>query len=283
MIDEALEALLGSRVVERRPMLGGDIHEAFAVRLADGREVFVKTSADAPTDMFRKEALGLEFLRRTGAIRIPTVLGVSESPPFLALELVRRCAATPSYDETFGRALATMHAHRAPSFGLDHDNYIGRLPQPNAPTADWPSFYAERRLLPQIEKASSLLGKEVRRTLDRVVERLPSLVGPSEPPSCLHGDLWSGNVLSDEHGHPVLIDPAVYGGHREVDLAMLRLFGSPGEVFFAAYDEVLPRAPGHEAREPLYQLYPLLVHVNLFGRGYVGRLEDAAQAALGAG
>lgn len=283
MIDSALETLLGSRVVERRPMLGGDIHESFAVRLADGREAFVKTSADAPSDMFPKEALGLEFLRRTGAIRVPAVLGVSDSPPFLVLELVRRCAATPMYDETFGRALATMHAHRAPSFGLDHDNYIGRLPQPNAPTPDWPSFYAERRLLPQIERASSLLGKDVRRTLEQVVERLPSLVGPSEPPSCLHGDLWSGNVICDERGHPVLIDPAVYGGHREIDLAMLKLFGHPGPAFFDAYDEVLPRAPGHEARVPLYQLYPLLVHVNLFGRSYVGRVHDTAREALAAG
>src|SRR5204862_1227715 len=139
--------------------------------------------------------------------------------------------------------------------------------QSNAPAATWSDFYQRRRLEPQVRRAAEagLVGPALRRAFDRLFTRLPELVGPAEPPARLHGDLWGGNAMADEQGAPVIFDPAVYGGHREVDLAMMRLFGGFGRRVFDAYAEVYPLAPGHEERVALYQLYPLLVHVNLFG------------------
>ena len=147
----------------------------------------------------------------------------------------------------------------------------------NQPRTSWTEFYRDQRLAPFIAAAARAgsLRAEHLRSLERVIERLDVLTGPGEPPARLHGDLWGGNVHVDERGQPVLIDPAVYGGHREIDLAMLSLFGAPSPRFYAAYDEVYPRAPGYAERVALYQLYPLLVHVNLFGESYVAQLRTA--------
>ena len=151
---------------------------------------------------------------------------------------------------------------------------IGPLWLPNDPAPDWPTFYAERRLLPLLPKAR--LSAAGNRAVERVCGRIDDLAGPPEPPARLHGDLWSGNVLWDRQGRAWLIDPAAYGGHREVDLAMLQLFGAPGPHFFVAYEERNPLAPGHEDRVPLYQLFPLLVHAALFGGGYPASVERTA-------
>jgi fructosamine-3-kinase len=266
---------LGAGVRGTRPLSGGDINQAYAVALDDGRSVFVKTNARAPRGMFAAEARGLAWLAEASALRVPGVLAASEE--LLALELVAEGRPARDFDERLGRGLAALHRFGAPAFGLDHDNFIGRLPQANAPLPTWPELYRTRRLEAQLRRAADagLASARMKRGFERLFAALPELCGPAEPPARLHGDLWGGNLLCDDAGAPVLIDPAVYGGHREIDLAMMRLFGGFGARVFAAYDEAFPLADGHEERVPLYQLYPLMVHVNLFGGGYVGSVEAA--------
>jgi fructosamine-3-kinase len=275
----SLHASLGARVRSSRPLGGGDINQALRVELDDGRACFVKTHPDPPTGMFGAEAEGLQWLRVAGGPRIPQVLAVSDGddggPAWLALELIEPTAPARDHAESLGRQLAALHRAAPPGFGLARDNFIAVLPQPNRPLPDWPSFYGERRLGAQLERARER-GRATRAMLDgfeRLRSRLPELCGEPEPPARLHGDLWGGNAMTGPAGEPVLIDPAVYGGHREVDLAMMRLFGGFTPRTFDAYDEAYPLAPGHARRVELYQLYPLMVHVNLFGGGYAARVE----------
>jgi fructosamine-3-kinase len=271
----AVGEALGSKVRERRTLSGGDINRAYAVTLDDGRRWFVKTNPRPPAGMFPSEARGLAWLSAARALRVPAVAAVDEG--FLVLELLQPGPRTPSFDEDLGRGLAALHRAGAPAFGLDHDNYIGRLPQSNRPAASWSELYRRERLEPQVRRAAAaaLITPSLARAFERLYGRLAELVGPDEPPSRLHGDLWGGNLMGDDRGAPCLIDPAVYGGHREVDLAMMRLFGGFGPRVFAAYAEAYPLAPGHEDRVPLYQLYPLLVHVNLFGGSYLDAVASA--------
>ncbi len=284
----AIEAKLGRPIVRSGSVAGGDINAAFSADLSDGRSVFIKTHPRAPGDMFLAEARGLSWLREAGALRIPEVLAVSQpdedGPKFLVLEYLKPASKSRNFDEMLGRGLAALHRFGAPCFGLDYDNFIGSLEQSNAGRPDWASFYRDNRLELQLRRASAsgLVSASLRRDFDRLFDRLDVLIGPAEPPARLHGDLWGGNLHVDERGLPCLIDPAVYGGHREVDLAMMRLFGGFGRSVFDAYEEVWPLAPGHEARVSLYQLYPLLVHVNLFGGGYVGSVARALSGALAA-
>jgi len=277
----SLARALGAKVQRARTVAGGDINDAWAVELADGRSVFVKSNAAAARTMFAREAEGLRWLADARAIRVPDVVGVSSgqdgAAPWLALELVERGSPGRDHDERLGRGLALLHRAGAPGFGLDHDNFIGRLPQQNTPCATWPELYRTRRLEAQLARArkAGLASPRMERGLEALFARLDALVGPPEPPARLHGDLWGGNAFADASGAPVLIDPAVYGGHREVDLAMMRLFGGFSARVFDAYHEAWPLADGHEDRVPLYQLYPLLVHVKLFGASYVGAVERA--------
>jgi fructosamine-3-kinase len=279
-LEASLASALGSRVLGARPLSGGDINDAFEVRLGDGREVFVKSNVRAPNDMFVAEARGLAWLGDAKALRVPGVLaasGADEVTPFLALELIRSAPRRPDFDERLGLGLAALHRHGAPAFGLDHDNYVGRLPQKNTLALTWPEFYRVRRLGPQLKAAadSGLATTRLRRDFERLFAEMEALCGPPEPPARLHGDLWGGNLIADDLGEPCLIDPAVYGGHREIDLAMMKLFGGFGPGVFAAYKEAFPLADGYRERVALYQLYPLLVHVNLFGAGYLPQVEAA--------
>jgi fructosamine-3-kinase len=271
----AIEAALGSAVVSWDAVSGGDINQAHEARLADGRQIFVKSNDDAPAGMFAAEARGLDWLAQAQALRVPTV--ITQGPDFLVLECLRPGRRKPDFDEQLGRGLAALHRTGAPHFGLDHDNFIGRLAQANGPLPTWAAFYRERRLLPQLRLAvdSHRASTAMRQGFEHLLARLEDLVGPAEPPARLHGDLWGGNAMVDETGMPCLIDPAVFGGHREVDLAMMRLFGGFGPRVFAAYEEAFPLPPGHQARVPLYQLYFLMVHVNLFGGSYVASVEHA--------
>jgi fructosamine-3-kinase len=273
----AVEAALGSATLTWNAVGGGDINAAHEARLADGRMIFVKSNHDAPAGMFAAEARGLGWLAETDALRVPAVLAQAED--FLVLEHIAPGRRRPDFDETLGRGLAALHRKGAESFGLDHDNFIGRLPQANAPLPTWAEFYRERRLLPQLRMAvdGRRASPTMRRGFDRLLPRLEELVGPAEPPARLHGDLWGGNAMADERGQPCLIDPAVFGGHREVDLGMMRLFGGFSARVFAAYEEAFPLPPGSEARVPLYQLYFLMVHVNLFGGSYVASVEHALE------
>ena len=268
---DAVGRALGARVTERQALSSGDSNDAYAVSLSDGRSVFVKVNARAPADMFAVEARGLAFLAEPAVpdLRIPEVLAVGER--FLALELMEPGPRPADFDERLGRALAALHRAAPATFGLDHANYIGRLPQPNDPRPDWPTFYREMRLEPQLRMAEEggLADGRLRARFEALYARLPELVGPSEPPARLHGDLWGGNLHRAPDGTPALIDPAVAGGHRELDLGMMKLFGGFGPRVFAAYDEAYPLPPGHDERVPLYQLYFLMAHVNLFGSGYL--------------
>ncbi|HMI94492.1 MAG TPA: fructosamine kinase family protein, partial [Polyangiales bacterium] len=267
LADRIARALDGS-VVQTSPVAGGDINAALCAQLSDGRRVFVKTQSRPLPGMFAHEASGLGWLADARALRVPQVLASSDDPgcAFLALEWIEPGRPRADHAEQLGRGLAQLHRHGAPSFGLDHDNYLATLPQLNQALGRWPEFYAQRRLGPLLARAvdCGTASARVQRGIERVIARIDALCGPDEPPARLHGDLWGGNALCDEAGAPVLIDPAVYGGHREVDLAMMRLFGRFAQRAFDAYDEAYPLAPGHEDRIPLYQLYPLLAHVNLF-------------------
>lgn len=278
----ALEAALGAEVRGARPVSGGDVNRAWRVALADGTDVFAKSRDDAPAGFFEREAEGLAWLADVDAPEVPTTPAVRAvgppEAPFLALEWIEPGPPQRDFDARLGRGLAALHASGAPSFGLGCDNWIGPLPQENAPLPTWAEFYAERRLRPQLRRArdAGRLDAGCAARLERLCERLADLVGDPEAPARLHGDLWGGNLLRDARGLPCLVDPAVYGGHREVDLAMMRLFGGFAERTVAAYREAFPLAPGADERVPLYQLYPLLVHVNLFGGGYAASVERAA-------
>jgi fructosamine-3-kinase len=274
----AVGAALGAEVVGSRPVHGGSINRALRLTLADGRAAFVKHHPDAPAGVFRAEADGLAWLAAADALRTPEVLAVADdpgAPRFLALEWI---APGPSDPEAFGRGLAGLHRAGAPAFGWGRDNFIGPLPQRNHPVpSGWPEFYVERRLIPMAEAAvaAGTLDGRFLRDLERLRARLADLAGPPEPPARLHGDLWGGNAILAAEGGPVVLDPAVYGGHREVDVAMMRLFGGFPAAAFAAYHEAFPLPPGHDDRVDLWQLYPLLVHVVLFGGGYAGPAQRA--------
>lgn len=286
MIPELRDAVgrqLGTQVLGATRLGGGDINDAFEVSLEDRTRIFVKTHPDPPGGMFGAEARGLRWLEETKAIRIPRVIAFSdERPAYLALELLTPARPQPDFEEALGHSLAALHAFGSPSFGLDHDNFIGRLPQTNATADDWASFYWTSRIEPQLRLATDrgLIDGETNSRFDSLRRVLPERVGPAEPPSRLHGDLWGGNLHVDEEGRPCLIDPAVYAGHREIDLAMMRLFGGFGERVFAAYEDASPLAPGAGDRVPLYQLYPLMVHVNLFGGSYVDSVRRALSACV---
>lgn len=248
--------------------------------MLDGREAFVKTRADAGAGEYALEAEGLRWLGEPGALRLPAVIEVAED--YLALEWVPPGRLSAQGAEELGRGLAAVHSAGAARFGdpgfgarLGIEARIGSLRLPNEPADDWPTFYAQRRLLPlaRIARERGALSERGATLVERVCERLPELAGPAEPAARLHGDLWSGNVHADADGRPWLIDPSAYGGHREVDLAMLRLFGAPAERVFAAYEESAPLADGWRERVELWQLLPLLVHAVLFGGSY----RDAAE------
>jgi fructosamine-3-kinase len=279
-------------VTDAQRVGGGDINEAWSVTLADGRRAFVKTRPDASRSEYAAEARGLEWLAQPGALRTPGVLEVAAE--YLVLEWVDAGHLSAEGAEELGRGLALTHAAGAPVFGEgaatggadpadEATAGFGSLRLSNAPAPDWPTFYAECRLRPltRVCAERGVLSPAGVRAVEAVCERLPELAGPAEPPARLHGDLWSGNVMGDAEGRPWLIDPSAYGGHREVDLAMLRLFGTPSERIFAAYTEVAPLAEGWEERVQLWQLLPLLVHAALFGGSYQGAAERVARHYAG--
>jgi fructosamine-3-kinase len=277
LVARRAEELLGAAVVATAPVAGGDIATATRLRLSNGTTALVKTLPHAPPGFFEAEAAGLRWLAEVeGGVPVPPLLAVD--PECLILGWVE-----PSSRQTlesalaFGKALATTHAAGASSYGAERDGFIGRLPMPNRPAPTWPEFYAVRRVLPYLKLARDrgAITADDAATVESVVGRLPSLV-PDEPPARLHGDLWNGNCLwSAEAVH--VLDPAAYGGHREVDIAMLHLFGLPHlQRVVQAYGEVTPLADGWEDRLALHQVFPLLVHACMFGGGYGARAARAA-------
>jgi fructosamine-3-kinase len=259
----ALAAELGSAIVEARSITGGDINDAYRVTLADQRVVFVKTHAAPPAGMYAAEAAGLGWLA-AGPLWVPKVIAVTEQA--LALEWLSIGTKGNGFDEALGRGLAQLHALGAPMFGHHRPSFLATLPQDNTGARGASAQWIDRRVGPMCEEARKRGAMpDVRAKLEALREL--DLWGPREPPARLHGDLWWGNVVAVE-GSPCLIDPAVYGGHREVDLAMLALFGGVSATLIAAYQEVAPLAPGWKDRVALWQLYPLAAHAVLFGGGY---------------
>jgi fructosamine-3-kinase len=257
----------------RRRVGGGSINEGWDVELEDGRRAFVKTRADARPGEFAAEAGALAWLAEPGAVRVPEVLSVDDE--HLALQWIEPGALGPDGEEDLGRGLARLHAaggDAPPNPVL----WIGPLELDVSPGLAWPEFYAERLLRPLLAH-----GAVDRDPIDRLCDRIAEFCGPDEPLARLHGDLWTGNVHADDAGRPWLIDPAAYLGNREIDLAMLRLFGGPYTRVLDAYQEVRPLAEGHEDRVALYQLFPLIVHAVLFGGHYRRAAEEAAHRYVG--
>jgi fructosamine-3-kinase len=234
-------------------------------------ETFLKRNPNAPADFFAVEATGLDWLREAKAVAVPRVIRLAVD--HIELERISRGQWTSTVDERFGRELADLHRAGARTFGGHGGAYIGPLAMPNVPAESWPAFYVQQRIEPFLSGISS----DARSPIEAVIARIDELAGPAEPPARIHGDLWRGNVLADANGTPWVIDPAAHGGHRETDLAMLRLFGGFGEWCFAAYDESFPLADGWRERIALHQLHPLLVHCVLFGGGYVDQALAAAR------
>jgi fructosamine-3-kinase len=250
---------------------GGCIHHAARVSTSRG-DVFAKWNDDCPPDVFLREADGLRELRAAeSGLAIPEVLAASAPegghPAFIVMEYLR--PGTRGDDAALGRGLAALHRRSARTFGFPVTTYCGPTPQANAAVESWPEFYAERRLRPLVQWLDEQrgLGASDRRTLDRVIERLPSLVAPEAPPALVHGDLWSGNVLQTEAG-PGLVDPACAYTDREMEFGITTLFGGFSPRFFAAYEEAWPLPAGWRERNPLYQLYHLLNHHLIFGGDY---------------
>jgi fructosamine-3-kinase len=290
-----LEQLLGAGVPEVRPV--GERHglRHYRLTLADRRPAFAKVAEGGAVGGsgaadgagvgagFEAEARGLRWLAEAGAVPVPEVLGWDEHA--LVLSWVPAGSPDRAAAERFGAGLAGLHAAGAEAFGAPWPGTIAGLPLPNAAAESWPDWYASRRLLPYLRLArdAGSLGPADARLIETVIGRVTALAGPPEPPARIHGDCWSGNVLWSA-GRGWLIDPAAHGGHRETDLAMLALFGVPlEERIVACYQEVAPLAAGWQARVPLHQLHPLLVHVCLFGTGYREAALSAARRALAAG
>lgn len=283
---DAVEALLDQTVVRVSRLGGGDFAESFRFELVDGRTVFAKTHRDPPAGFFTTEAAGLSWLRSAQAVAVPEVLAVSdgddERPPMLVLEWVDEGRPMSSNDADLGRALAALHRSGAPAFGREDRRTTGSRALPNEPCESWVEFYATQRLEPLARLANDggALDETTLDLLGEVTRRLAALGGPPEPPARLHGDLWAGNRLVDKQGRSWLIDPAAHGGHREFDLAMMRLFGGYDADCFAAYHEVFPLADGWQARVPLHQLAPLIVHAIKFDGGYAAATRRALESLL---
>lgn len=253
------------------------------VTLGDGRTVMVKR-AEGPGAV-RAEAAGLRWLAAAGTVRVPVVHGHDRH--WLVSDLISAGRPTAEAAVRLGRDLAALHTSGAAAFGAPppggpEEAYIGLAPMRNTPGSDWPSWYAEHRVLPYLRRAvdEGSLSRAEAAVVDGVLDRLPQLAGPAEPPARLHGDLWNGNVLWGADGQVRLIDPAAHGGHRETDLAMLRLFGCPHlDRVVEGYQQAAPLAEGWADRIGLHQLFPLLVHTVLFGGAYAGQAVAAARRA----
>lgn len=266
-----LTDLLGETVLRSQPVAGGDISEAYLLRLQN-QKVFCKLNyAQNAYSMFISEAAGLKTISDSGAIKTPEIIGCSELKrgACLLLEYIEPGKPTTVAMRNFGRQLAALHLISNEDYGLEEDNYIGSLQQSNTKYSSWASFYARERLLPQLQLAceKNLISTNEVPQIQNIENTIDKYTAGTKP-GLLHGDLWRGNFLISTNDEPYLIDPAAYYGHSEVDIAMTKLFGGFSGDFYTAYHEIIPLSDGYVERQDLYQLYYLLVHLNLFGRSY---------------
>ncbi|MGB1656630.1 MAG: fructosamine kinase family protein [Longimicrobiales bacterium] len=299
-VEDALSDLGAGRLIDTKSVSGGCINHGSRLETTSGRLFFLKWTSDPPVGMYAAEADGLLALARasTGVsgssdlhdgIRVPGVVDVGTDDAWLLLDFIPNGTVGDRSDEALGKGLATIHS--APTteatFGWGRDNWIGSLPQPNPPTDRWSSFWCDSRIAPQLQRARAAGHFSSRSDgglqMDRLLGAITLALDDVDTPALVHGDLWSGNAFADPSGRPVLIDPAVYLGDGEVDLAMTELFGGFGTRFYDAYHDVRSISEAYHAyRRDLYQLYYLLVHVNLFGGAYVAGSLRAAERVLGA-
>lgn len=267
-----MNEIQGKPIVSLSPVSGGDINRAFQVALRDGTHLFMKRNS---RPFFSAEADGLEAIRATHTIRVPEVIATGKDGEYyLLLEWVEAAPKNRDFWESFGHELAAMHLSPTPTaFGWTSDNYIGAAPQKNTPHDQWVPFFRDCRLTPQFEGARHWFHDDDRKKIQHLLDHLDQYLAEPARPSLLHGDLWSGNFTTGPDGKAWLIDPAVYVGHAEADLAMTELFGGFHPRFYSAYREVNPIQPGYKERRDLYNLYHLLNHLNLFGAGYLGEVR----------
>lgn len=260
-----------------KPVSGGCINEAQKLETNSGNYFLKINSANTFPGMFGAEAKGLKILSAANEITVPAVIytGEFQSSSYLILEWIESGRRSKSFFESFGRNLARLHKHTNEFFGLNHDNYIGSLPQSNKQYENGIDFFIEQRLMKQIELAekNNAINNSAIRQFGNLFKKLAEII-PDEKPSLLHGDLWSGNYMTGKNGEACIIDPAVYYGYREADLAMTKLFGGFDASFYESYNEEFPLQKGWQQRLDIFNLYPLMVHVNLFGGGYLEQVKQ---------
>lgn len=262
---------LNEKIITTRPLSGGDISSAYLLQ-TESKKYFLKINSKAfAREMFQAEQRGLQAIEKTKTIAVPGVQLVDsfEGISFLLMDFVESKRADLTDYERFGRELAQLHFNTHHAFGFSSDNFIGSLTQANTPHQNWAAFYWYERISPQLNLATKagLLNKSMIPDEEKAIKTFSDVFGDVKP-ALLHGDLWSGNYLIAANGTPYLIDPAVYFGHSVVDIAMSKLFGGFSQSFYDAYHEIIPKAENHSRQIELYQLYYLLVHLNLFGSGY---------------
>lgn len=272
-----ISSLLADDIISTFAVGGGSINAVYCLQSAQNKYLLKVNDQHRYPLMFAKEAVGLNVIAATQTIKTPKVLaqGDFEATSFLLLEWIDTQSATAAGSALLGKQLAQMHRVTADGFGVDADNYMGSLPQSNRKHKTWADFYINERLKPMVKLAidKGLLSRQTGSDFDRLYKKLPKLFA-EEQPALIHGDLWSGNYLIDTDDTPYLIDPAVTYGHREFDIAMTTLFGGFDDEFYTTYNESYPLAKGWEGRIDLWNLYPLLIHLNLFGSDYLEQVED---------
>ena len=278
-IVESISKELELNIRNASPLGGGCIHHANRIETQKGT-FFLKYNHLREAHNFEVESQGLQLLAETQTLHVPKVIGrgSTDSHTWLALEFIDSASRSANYWQDFGRKLALLHRYSSETFGLDYDNYIGALPQQNNKHKNWINFFIQERIQPMLDMAISkrAFGSDIQHSFDKLFQRLPDIF-PEETPALLHGDLWGGNIVTNQHGEAAIIDPAVYFGHREIELAFMTLFDRQPQEFYDAYEEVKPLSPGWWDRLDLYNLYPLLVHVNLFGGGYASSVKQILQ------
>jgi len=272
-IKAKIEKELNSKIIGSQSLSGGCISNACKIDTDVGKIYFLKYNSTVNNNMFIKEVHGLQELNKAGVIKIPDVICYDED--YILLELIAAGNKQKNFSEDFGRKFALLHKFTSEFYGFYEDNYIGSNPQLNISKEnekhDWTEFYFNKRILFQLQLAEETCNStsELRKSIAVLENKIDEIVvDDGEKPSLLHGDLWGGNYLINEKGFACLIDPAVYYGNREADLAMTKLFGGFDSWFYEAYNETFPLTAGYEYRENIYKLYHVLNHLNLFGGGY---------------
>ncbi len=274
-----LEKQLLEKICKVTPLAGGDINEVYALETSTQKFVVKTNSASRFPAMFEAETKGLTFLRDSNTFTVPKVIFVGEynDTAVLILSYMHQNVACKDFWQIFGRSLARLHQYTDPQFGFENDNYIGSLPQYNARCGTSLLFYRTQRLQPQFDLA--LQHGFIFKHLDPFYKTLEDII-PEESSSLIHGDLWNGNYIIDTTGNPCLIDPAIAFASREMDIAMMHLFGGFKNEVFDAYQEAFPLVEGWKTRLPLWQLYYILVHLNLFGSSYYNRAQKIIEMYL---